>query len=171
MPSVCERRSLLTGISNGEPLRREISSKNHTRPGQNGATSNRWTPSWSILSRTPGNRAIGKKGVQTEPRPSLYHSIQPQWSWMSQREPKGTVRCLTSCKQILFLQKSLAKNSPYLLHHLRLKHPFPELRPLPRQDICSHIKMPRNITCSQREEFSLVPHKDLVCQLAQGERT
>ncbi len=64
MPSACERRSLLTGISHGEPSRREIRSENHTRPGQNGATSNRRTPSQHTLSRTPGSRAIGGKSYR-----------------------------------------------------------------------------------------------------------
>ncbi len=43
------------------PVRGEPS-ENHTRPGQNGATSNSRTPFWRTLSRTPGSRAIrGKK--------------------------------------------------------------------------------------------------------------
>ncbi len=64
MPSACERRSLLTGISHGEPSRREIRSENHTRPGQNGATSNSRTSSRRTLSRTPGSRAIGGKAYR-----------------------------------------------------------------------------------------------------------
>ncbi|MCJ8736206.1 hypothetical protein PDJAM_G00256220, partial [Pangasius djambal] len=92
VPPACERRSLLTGISHGEPSRREIRSENHTRPG-----------------------------VQTQPRPRLYHSIQSERSWMSQREPEGTVRCLLSRKQI---HLSLAKHSPYLLHYIGVEPPF-----------------------------------------------
>ncbi len=153
--SACERRSLLTGISHGELSRRETRSENHTRPGQNGATSNSRTPSRRTLSRTPGS-------VQTKPRPRLYHSFQPQRSWMSQRVPEGTVRCLMSRKQI---HLCLAKNSPNLLHHLGVKPPFPGPRPLPRQNVCSYIEMPRNIDCSQREKLVLGPHKDLVRQL------
>ncbi|MCJ8742888.1 hypothetical protein PDJAM_G00087380 [Pangasius djambal] len=65
----CERRSLLMGISHGEPSRREIRSENHTRPGQNGATNNRRTPSQRTLSRTPGSKAIGGKAY----RQSLGH--------------------------------------------------------------------------------------------------
>ncbi len=102
------------------------------------------------------------KGVQTKPRPRLYHSIQPQWSWMSQREPEGTVQCLTSRKQI---NLCLVKNSQNLIHHIGLKAPFPGPRPLPRQDVCSYIEMPRNIDCSQQEELFLGPPKDLVRQL------
>ncbi len=64
MPSACERRSLLTGVSHGEPSMREIRSENHTRPGQNRATSNRRTPSQRILSRTPGSRVIGGKAYR-----------------------------------------------------------------------------------------------------------
>ncbi len=60
-PPACERRSLLTGTSHGEPSRREIRSENHTRPGQNGATTSRRTPSRRTLVRTPGSRAIGGK--------------------------------------------------------------------------------------------------------------
>ncbi len=60
----CERRSLLTGISHGEPSRREIRSENHTRPGQNGATRSRLTSSWRTLARTPGSRAIGGKAYR-----------------------------------------------------------------------------------------------------------
>ncbi len=56
----CERRSLLTGISHGEPSRREIRSENRTRPGQNGATRSRLTSSRRTLARTPGSRAIGE---------------------------------------------------------------------------------------------------------------
>ncbi len=138
------------GIPHGEPSRREIRSENHTRPGQNGDISNRCTPSRHTLSRTPVSRAmVYSKGVQTKPLPSLYHSIQPQQSWRSQKEPERTVQCLTSRKQI---HLSLAQNSPYLLH-LRVKHPFPVPQPLPRQDICSHIQMPRNMNCSQREDL------------------
>ncbi|MCI4376457.1 hypothetical protein PGIGA_G00188680, partial [Pangasianodon gigas] len=40
------------------------------------------------------------KGVQTQPRPRLCHSIQSQGSWMSQREPKGAVRRLLRRKQV-----------------------------------------------------------------------
>ncbi len=36
VPPACERRSLLTRISHGEPLRREIRSENHTQPGSRG---------------------------------------------------------------------------------------------------------------------------------------
>ncbi len=63
-PPACERRSLLTGISHGEPSRREIRSENHTQPSQNGATSSRWTPSRHTLARTPGSRAIGGKAYR-----------------------------------------------------------------------------------------------------------
>ncbi len=57
----CERRSLLTWISYGEPSRREIRSENHTRPGQNNATRSGLTSSRHTLARTPGSRAIGGK--------------------------------------------------------------------------------------------------------------
>ncbi len=130
-----ERRSLLMGIPHGKPLRREIRSENHTRPFQNGVI--------AIDGPHPGALSLellwaerSGKGVQTKPRPSLYHSIQRQWSWMSQREPEGTVRCLTSRKQI---HLSLAQNSPYLLHHLGVEHPFPGPQPLPWKDVYSHI--------------------------------
>ncbi len=86
-----------------------------------------------------------------KPWPSLYHGIQPQWSWMSQSEPEGTVRCLSSHKQA---HLNLAKNS----------------RPLPRQNVYSHIEMIRNLQSSQGEDFALGPHKDLVCQLVKGAR-
>ncbi len=33
-----------------------------------------------------------------------------------------------------------------------------EPRPLPRQDVCSHIEMPSNMNCSQQEELILRPH-------------
>ncbi len=64
IPSTYERRSLLTGISHGESSRKEIRSENHTRPGQNRATSNSRTPSQRTLSRTSGSRAIGGKAYR-----------------------------------------------------------------------------------------------------------
>ena len=64
-----------------------------------------------------------------------------------------------------------SKNSPYLLHHLRVKPPFPGPRPLSRQYVCSNIQPPRKIYCSELEEFILGPQKDLVCQLVQGAQT
>ncbi len=42
-------------------------------------------------TRTPLSRAIGGEGVQTKPLACLYHGIQPQWNWMSPREPEGTI--------------------------------------------------------------------------------
>ncbi len=77
------------GIPHGKPLRREIRSENHTQPFQNGVI--------AIDGPHPGALSLellwaerSGKGIQTKPRPSLYHSIQRQWSWMSQREPEGT---------------------------------------------------------------------------------
>ncbi len=81
---------------------------------------------------------------------------------MSQREPKGTVRCHLSCKKI---HLGLAKSSPYLLHHLVVKPPLPGTLPQHQQDFYSHIEIPRNMHCSQREEFALGLHKDLMRQL------
>ncbi len=144
IPSACEKRSLLTGISHGEPSRRETRSENHTRPSQNGATSNSRTPSRRTLSRTPGGKAY---------RQSFGHvctiASSPSGAGLV-RVPEGTVRYLMSHKQI---HLCLAKNSPNL-------PPFPGPQPLPRQDVCSYIEMPRNIDCSQREKLVLGPHKE-----------
>jgi hypothetical protein len=64
VPLACERRSLLIGTRHGGPSRREIRSENHTRPGQNGATSSRLTASRRTLAKTPGSRAIGGKAYR-----------------------------------------------------------------------------------------------------------
>ncbi len=119
IPSACERRSLLLGISHGELSRREIRSENHTWPCQNGSTSTRRTLSRRTLSRTPGSRAIGEKVCRLS---------------LGLGQLQGEV-----------------SNSPGLC-------------PCLEQDVCSHIEMHRNVNCSQREEFALGPHKDLVRQ-------
>ncbi len=64
-----DSRSLLRGICHVWPARSDMMSENHTRAGQNGATSNRlWLPaidpSFRTLSRTPGSRAIGGKAYR-----------------------------------------------------------------------------------------------------------
>lgn len=46
-------------ISNGELLKRDIWSENHSWASQNEATNIRWALSWQTLSRTPVSRAIG----------------------------------------------------------------------------------------------------------------
>ncbi len=59
--SACERRSLLTGISHGELSRRETRSENHTRPGQNGATSTAGPHPGALSLEPPGayRRSLG----------------------------------------------------------------------------------------------------------------
>ncbi len=72
----CERRSLLTGISHGEPSRREIRSENRTWPGQNSATRSRLTSSRCTLERTPGSRAIGEPRTDEASAASvLWHPV------------------------------------------------------------------------------------------------
>ncbi len=39
----------------------------------------------------------------------------------------------------------------------RMKPPFPGPRPLPRQDVCSYIAMPRNIDCPGTTQGSGAP--------------
>ena len=53
----------------------------------------------ALSPELPGAEQSGEN-VQIKPRSHLYHDVQPQWSWMSQRKPEGTVQCLSSCKQI-----------------------------------------------------------------------
>ncbi len=138
-PPACERRSLLMGTSEGEPSRREIRSENHTRPGQHGATNSRRTPSRRTLIRTPGSRAIGGKAY----RRSLGHvctiASSPTGAGGIRENKRG--HCAFSCEEVHLY---LIKHSPYLLHHLGVKHPFPGPRPLSRQYVWSHIQVPRN---------------------------
>ncbi len=103
------------GISQGEPSRREIRSKNHTRPGQNGATKRRRSPSWCTLqnSRVQSNRG---KGVQTKLQPRLHYV-----SWKRDGQPEWTVRGLLSREQV---HLSLAELPPNLFHHLRFRFRF-----------------------------------------------
>ncbi len=137
-----ERRSLLTGISHVEPSRREIRSENHTRPGQNGATSSRQTPSRRTRSRTPGSREIGG---------TVYRRSLGQVCTMASRlSGAGWVREYQRghCNVFWVAKRytwAWPKKPPNLLHHLGVKHQFPGPRPLPRQDVCSHIEMPRNM--------------------------
>ncbi len=75
MPAASERRSLLTGIPHGEPLRREIGSENYTWPEQGFSIEGPHPCALSL--ELPGAERSGE-GVQTKPQPRLYHSIQPQ---------------------------------------------------------------------------------------------
>ncbi len=163
----CERRSLLTGISQGEPSRREIRSENHTRPGQNGATNSSRTPSRRTLSRTPGSRATGGKAY----RRSLGHvctmASSPSGAGWNRECQRGHCAVSWVAKRSTW---AWPKHSPYLFHHLGVKHPFPGQRPLSRQGVCPHIEMPRYVNCSEWEEFALGPHKDLVRQPVQVTR-
>ncbi len=93
-PLPSKRRSLLTGIPHGEPSRREIGSENYTWSGHRTGFCNRRTPSMRTLSRTPRAERSGE-GVQTKPQPRLYHSIQPQRSWM----PASTGWLLLYCHE------------------------------------------------------------------------
>ncbi len=52
----------------------------------------------------------------------MYHGIQPQWSYMSQRVLEGILRCLLSSEEV---HLCLTKHSQDLCHHPRVKHPFP----------------------------------------------
>ncbi len=72
-------------------------------------------------ARTPLSRAIGGEGVQTKPLPCLYHGIQPQWNWISPREPEGILWGLSRCKQV---HLGSTKLLPNLLHHLGVHLPL-----------------------------------------------
>ncbi len=131
---------------------------------QNGATSSSRTPSRRTLSRTPGSRAIGGKPYRRSLGQVCTMAFSPSGTgWI--REYQRDIVLLLSSEEV---HLCLAKHSPDLLHHLGVKHPFPGPRPLPRQDVCSHIEMPRNVNCSQREEFVLGPRKDLCTQACTG---
>ncbi len=54
------------GISHGEPLRREIRSKNHTRPGKNSATEVDWPRPGSLSPELPGAERLGKKAYSVD---------------------------------------------------------------------------------------------------------
>ncbi len=42
---------------------------------------------------------------------------------------------------------------PYQLHHLGVEPSFPEPQPLSRQDVCSYILGPRDVSCSKRQQL------------------
>ncbi len=118
-------------------------------------TRSRWT-----LSRTPGSRAIEGNAY----RRSLGH-ICTKRSWMREGEPEWTVRRLSRRKQI---HLCLAKLPPYQLHHLGVEPQFPGPQPLSRQDVCSYIVDPRDVSCSQRQQLPLGSQEDLARQFASG---
>ncbi len=97
------------------------------------------TPSRRTLIRTPGSRAIGGKAY----RRSLGHvctiASSPRGAGGIRENKRG--HCAFNCEEVHLY---LIKHSPYLLHHLGVKHPFPGPRPLSRQYVWSHIQVPRN---------------------------
>ncbi len=93
MPGASERRSL-TGIPHGEPSTREVGSENYTQPGQNRVFAIERPHPCALSLELPGAERSGE-GVQTKPRPRLYHSIQTQWSWM----PASTGWLLLYCHE------------------------------------------------------------------------
>ncbi len=114
-----------------------------------------------------GSREQSDRGecIQTKPRPYLHHRIQSKRSWMHEGEPEWTVRHHSRRKQIHFC---LAKLPPYQLHHLGVEPQFPRPQPLYRQDVCSYIVDPRDVSCSQRQQLPLGSQEDLARQFASG---
>jgi len=89
--------------------------------------------------------------------PRLHHRVQSERSWMREGEPEGTVRRLSRLKQI---HLCLAELPPYQLHHLGVEPSFPGSQPLSRQDVCSYIVGPRDVSCSKRQQLPLGPQED-----------
>ncbi len=50
---------------------------------------------------------------------------------------------------------------PYQLYHLGVESIFPRPQPLSRQDVCSYIVGPRDVSCSKRQQLPLGPQEDL----------
>ncbi len=72
--------------SQGESSRRKSGPRTIT--ARNSATRSRLTSSAHSRQNSRGVERRGK-GVQTKPRPFLYHSIQPQGAGMNKRVPEG----------------------------------------------------------------------------------
>ncbi len=156
VPPACEGRSFLMEISHGEPLRREIMSENHTRPGQYGATRSRLTSSQHSRQNSREQSEASASSVPWHPAPVEPNESQSTRGDIamppeSQRGPPEPGQTPSKYASLPLCEAS-----------------FPGPRPLPRQDVCSHIEMPRDVNCSQREEFVPGPHKVLVHQPVQG---
>ncbi len=116
------------------------------------------TRSRRTLSRTPGSRAIGENAH----RQSLGHvctiTSSPFFreAGMREREPEWTMR-LHSTDPLM---------PPYHLHHLGVEPLFPGPQSLSRQDICSNIVGPWDVSYSKRQQLPLGPQEDLARQFA-----
>ncbi len=81
-------------------------------------------------SRTPGSRAIWGEGIQTKPRPRLYHGIQLHWVWENQ---KGHCEVSRDANKSTWARPNFIQ-----ICSITLVWSFhsPGPQPLSRQDIC-----------------------------------
>ncbi len=156
---------LLTGISHGEPSRREIRSENHTQPGQNGATSNRRTPSRHTLARTPGSRAIGGKVYRRSLGQVCTIASSPRGAGGVRENQRG--HC-----DVSWVAKRSTWAWPKTLHicftTLGWSIHSPGLGPCLDRMSAHTLSCPEKWTALSERSLVLGPHKDLVCQLVQG---
>ncbi len=120
------------------------------------------TRSRRTFSRTPGSRSIGGNAY----RRSLDHVC----TIASNLRGAGCVRENQSGKWDVSRDKQIylymAELLLYQLHHLGVEPLFPGPQPLSRQDVCSYIVDPRDVSCSKRQQLPLGPQEDLANQFA-----
>ncbi len=143
-PPAWDRRSLLTGSSKGGLSRRDIKSGNHTLP----ATAGRW----EVVEPGPGELSLGLPGTEWS---GEMHADKASATY-APSSPRGA-GCMSE-NQILDSETSLETQTdplvpPYQLHHLGVEPSFPEPQPLSRQDVCSYILGPRDVSCSKRQQL------------------
>ncbi len=99
---------------------------------------------WEVIEPGPGELSPGLPGAEQS---GEMHKDEALATSAPEGEPEWTVRRLSKSKQI---HLCLAELPPYKLHHLGVETPFPGPQTLSRQDVCSYIVDPRDVSCSKR---------------------
>ncbi len=116
------------------------------------------TRSRRTLSRTPGCRAIWENAY----RRSLGHVC----TIASSPRGAGCVRENQSGQWDVSRDANRSTRASISALPPRVESTFPRPQPLSRQDVCSYIVGPRDVSCSKRQQLPLGPQEDLARQFA-----